>query len=473
MEHHRVSKNVMELMGAPFSPGCIVSLFDIRGHGGASLLHVTETERRDLNTAAYLEFLHKNVIEILLSSLDFGSDKSQTSPPTSLYYLFQSKDEAINIRSVSWQSQKEWSNIVLVPDLYYFNARGYVNFLPAGDPALPPWSERTPKIFWRGFSTGRVTSLDNPFEVGFSLETLDQLPRYQLCRIAKSLGGKADVGMVGVAQARPGQYEAATARLVAEGLMKAFVPVDEMAAYKFLVDIDGNASAWNVIQRLRTGCCIIKVESDWVQWYSNAIEPWRHFVPVKGDLSDLAEKVDWCLTHDRDAEQIAENGRAFGLSMDFETEMKTAALRILNAAAPLVQPGPEFEILQLALERVAVSDLRMRATSVSGDRFEFKLKEDMLLLTHHGTVLGRNAVGEIVQIDPAGDLEGAIVLSKGRRRGQEALSQFQVALSNNVLTLERNSRYLCALADQKSTVCDRRIPGQWESFTLIARASLS
>lgn len=34
-------------------------------------------------------------------------------------------------------------------------------------------------------------------------------------------------------------------------------------------------------------------------------------VPVKADMSDLQEKLEWCHSHDKECEQIAANAKAF------------------------------------------------------------------------------------------------------------------------------------------------------------------
>ena len=48
-----------------------------------------------------------------------------------------------------------------------------------------------------------------------------------------------------------------------------------------------------------------------VQWYYGGLEPYRHFVPVKEDLSDLLEKIHWAETHDAEAKEIADRATEF------------------------------------------------------------------------------------------------------------------------------------------------------------------
>jgi hypothetical protein len=48
--------------------------------------------------------------------------------------------------------------------------------------------------------------------------------------------------------------------------------------------------------------------------------PWEHYVPVRADMADLEEKIDWVRTNYREAEAIARNGQALARSMTLETE---------------------------------------------------------------------------------------------------------------------------------------------------------
>lgn len=231
--------------------------------------------------------------------------------------IFQAKDEPVDAPSASWQKQAGWDAVRLVPDLYYHVERGYEAFLPD----QPDWSARRPAVVWRGSSTG------NPY--GMTLANLDELPRYRLCRAAQALGEAADVKLSGIVQADGVEQEhAIVERVRAEGVIGDFVPMTAMAGYRLIVDIDGNANSWNFMQKLRLGACVLRVESVWRQWFSAALTPWKHYVPVAADLSDFAAIVDWCLTHDREVEAIARQGRQFALDMRYDDEMLKAAQTI-------------------------------------------------------------------------------------------------------------------------------------------------
>ena len=39
---------------------------------------------------------------------------------------------------------------------------------------------------------------------------------------------------------------------------------------------------------------VLKVDSTKEMWYFPLLEPYVHYVPIKEDLSDLADKIEWC-----------------------------------------------------------------------------------------------------------------------------------------------------------------------------------
>ena len=227
--------------------------------------------------------------------------------------VFQGEDTPLDFPSVTWESRSDWQGARLIPDLYYFMAGGYEGF----DPALEPWEGRRPSIVWRGATTGLLWQ---------TLSMLDDLPRYRMCKLTALLGARADVGLTEVCQAANSQEaELIRERLSREGLLKPFVPMNEMARHRFILDIDGNANSWNFMQKLRLGCCVLRVESEWHQWFSDRLIAWEHYVPVALDQSDLLERAEWCFANSRECSAIAERGRQFALDMKFADEMSHAA----------------------------------------------------------------------------------------------------------------------------------------------------
>ena len=66
----------------------------------------------------------------------------------------------------------------------------------------------------------------------------------------------------------------------------------------------------------------------WGQWYYDRLEPWVNFVPVRADLTDLAERLDWCRSHHAECEAIAAAGRSLAESLTLESQLQAAADKI-------------------------------------------------------------------------------------------------------------------------------------------------
>lgn len=84
----------------------------------------------------------------------------------------------------------------------------------------------------------------------------------------------------------------------------------EMIGYKYILDIDGNASTWDATAwKLNSGSVIFKVDGPWTQWFYSEYLPYTHYIPIKDDMSDLQEKYRWCEEHPEECEKIVENSK--------------------------------------------------------------------------------------------------------------------------------------------------------------------
>ncbi|MCI5073607.1 glycosyl transferase family 90 [Oricola sp.] len=209
---------------------------------------------------------------------------------------------------------------ILVPDAIFHASQGYASLRAASASWVTGWQARKETIVWRGSTTGVGTISNaemNPADASL-------LPRTRMCLMLRGSPG-VDARIVGIAQSD--DLEGDRSRLDHAGVLGNHIDPMTWLARKFAIDIDGNTNAWsNLFTRLLAGCCVIKIASPhgYRQWYYNALEPWRHFVPVNADFSDLHEKIDWCRAHDSRCEEIAEAGRAFALQREFASEMKGA-----------------------------------------------------------------------------------------------------------------------------------------------------
>ena len=85
---------------------------------------------------------------------------------------------------------------------------------------------------------------------------------------------------------------------------------DEMIHYKYILDIDGNASTWDATAwKLNSGSVILKTDSNWIQWFYDDYKAWIHYVPIKDDFTDIQEKFKWCEENQEKCEIIIYNAK--------------------------------------------------------------------------------------------------------------------------------------------------------------------
>lgn len=86
---------------------------------------------------------------------------------------------------------------------------------------------------------------------------------------------------------------------------------EQFKRYKYLLYVEGHSASNRLGALLGSGCVVIIVKTLFAQadklWFSTCLKPFENFVPVKEDLSDLSEILDWCAQNDLKCQQIAKN----------------------------------------------------------------------------------------------------------------------------------------------------------------------
>jgi hypothetical protein len=211
---------------------------------------------------------------------------------------------------------------VPIVDPHFYRQHGFIRAREASETALP-WHERSSGIVWRGGRNG---------EGRYSLDDAEQdapmvVPRLRMVMKLRH-AAECDVKIV-----RPGKPNLWTEDETRLGFLAEKIPSEFWLTQKYALDIDGYTNTWsNLLIRMHYGCCVLKVESQqgYRQWYYDRIRPFEHYVPVRPDMSDLLEKIEWVRSHDKEAQEIARNGQAFARTLDFETGRREA-VEIISA----------------------------------------------------------------------------------------------------------------------------------------------
>ncbi|MHA6690352.1 glycosyl transferase family 90 [Devosia sp. A449] len=204
-----------------------------------------------------------------------------------------------------------------VPDRYFILRHGFSAERALAETAGLAWARRSDIIVWRGGANGDGI---HP-QVAEDAANPRVIQRARLCLLAKAASG-IDAKLISGQGA--GRRLSGFAPL---GIVGAQRPESQWLGDKFAIDIDGWTNAWsNLITRLHFGCCVLKVASadGYRQWWYDRLLPWQHFVPVRADMTDLLEKIDWVRSHDREAQAIAARGQQLARSMTLQAETAIA-----------------------------------------------------------------------------------------------------------------------------------------------------
>jgi len=148
----------------------------------------------------------------------------------------------------------------------------------------PAWEQRKSVAFWRGGSSG----CDRPMLRHKVLDVIFDHP-------------SADVAFT------PGGWPANDALIPSRYFKNSRVDLAEHMKHKYIFIIDGNCIASAHQWVFGSGSVPIMItHPDNEYWFKSYLKPMVNYVPIKYDLSDLKEKLEWLVANDDEAKKIAE-----------------------------------------------------------------------------------------------------------------------------------------------------------------------
>uniref|UniRef100_A0A8C2G3S2 Protein O-glucosyltransferase 1-like n=1 Tax=Cyprinus carpio TaxID=7962 RepID=A0A8C2G3S2_CYPCA len=147
-----------------------------------------------------------------------------------------------------------------------------------------PWKKKDPKGFFRG---SRTSSERDPL-----ILLSRQAPDLVDAEYTKNQAWKSEKDTLG----RPPAKE---------------IPLVDHCEYKYLFNFRGVAASFRLKHLFLCGSLVFHVGEDWLEFFYPQLKPWVHYVPVKQDLSDLRELLQFVKENDAVAEEIAIRGQNF------------------------------------------------------------------------------------------------------------------------------------------------------------------
>ncbi|WOO78997.1 Beta-1,2-xylosyltransferase 1 [Vanrija pseudolonga] len=223
----------------------------------------------------------------------------------------------------------------------------------------PEWDEKKhDSLLWRGKTTGILFREDNPWNISQRMNLLNitardngTLPVLKLTSRGEAVGhpvqkdlSKLNDQLMDVAFVdTPIQCEP---KALCDQISKEYKFGDRMTwvaanEFKYQLDIDGNGWSARFKRLMTTNSAIVK-STIFPEWYSDRIQPWVHYIPVKADLTDLYDVMSFFHDgHDDLAKKIASAGKQWSTTFYRRDDMISYEFRLLLELARLTAPDRE------------------------------------------------------------------------------------------------------------------------------------
>jgi len=152
----------------------------------------------------------------------------------------------------------------------------------------PPWKQRKDRLVWRGSDSNR-----------------DRFA-FNLIANSKQFVEKTNVGINKMVRRAHDP--------VLHGPVKDTMPEYDFGTYKWIANIDGAVAAYRMPFVAALGSSIVMQESIYLEHWYLQLKPWKHYVPMTKDFSDLGQALEWLQNHDTEAQKIGQNMREFAFN---------------------------------------------------------------------------------------------------------------------------------------------------------------
>ena len=207
----------------------------------------------------------------------------------------------------------------LVPNFHFIQHDGY-SVLTKYAATLPShFKSLKTSVFWTGSSTGYPCQGKQPCDM-----TCEHLQRIRLVQLAQQ------VEWLKCYITKAIHWCAAREEtLVSSGMLLPRSEEVEWMEYRGVIDIDGYVDAWGSYWRYASRSVVFKVESDYVNMFSNILLDGVHYIGLNASLSDLLSKTSLITSNDTDTlkhlENITENARRSVTAVTYYSEVERVA----------------------------------------------------------------------------------------------------------------------------------------------------
>ena len=127
---------------------------------------------------------------------------------------------------------------------------------------------------------------------------------------------------------------------------------EQVRRWAWLIDVEGDGYSSRLKILLHSGRPVFIQERPYHEWYWDQLQPMVHYIPVRRDLSDLVERLQWAREHPEQAAEIGQAGQALALSQLTREAAVLQLTRTLERVAGSEISGYVTEDLRAPLDPV-------------------------------------------------------------------------------------------------------------------------
>ncbi|KAJ7484943.1 glycosyl transferase family 90-domain-containing protein [Mycena galericulata] len=298
-------------------------LFDYRAPDATRERALALTEERPFDVLPHptAEFFHAQGCEVVRSPTGFAESANGDSG----FFLSSSPAwftlDMYPVLSVTKVSPC-FADIVFPSEYYYRRSRASPKY---AYPDNVPWADKKSVAYWRGTATGG--QIIPPNHHNFT--------RFRLVALSHTHPDLLDARLTRFADLLCLQEDGCDREsIVREYDIGGGAPQENSYGYKYAVDVDGMTYSGRFLGLLGSGSLVFKATL-FTEYFNDWLVPYTHYVPVRPDLSDLPEKIEWARAHDAEARVIQARGQEMARRVMTDVQNDCYLMRVLLEWAEL------------------------------------------------------------------------------------------------------------------------------------------
>lgn len=88
---------------------------------------------------------------------------------------------------------------------------------------------------------------------------------------------------------------------------------------------------------------LVKTTTKYYQWYYDGLVPWMNYIPVRPDMSDVQEKLEWARNNDQIVRQIVKNANVFSQAVFTKQAIQNYLSETMIDYTAVYSVGPGLE----------------------------------------------------------------------------------------------------------------------------------